>query len=353
MTSEHKDQHDMLTSRSPWTWSVIIWTVSLVLSVGILIAIWLLAKPLALFFLGITIAAAFSPLVDKLEERLPRIAAILLIYGILVAVVGLAGVVAIPIIIEQSVILIEQLPDLLDEFAVWFDQNELLVHNLGEGFTENMGEVGRTIITIPLVLLSASIDIFVIFVLSMYLLLDTHRIRVFFSTIFPKNQRKHVLEVSREMLAASGGYVRGVTIDITIVALIMSIGLTIIGVNFAVVFGIFAAFMELFPILGPFIASIPILLVSFLQSPTTGIIALAFILAVQFFEGNILVPNIMHREAHVPPYIVILALLSGATIGGVLGAVTAIPLAAAMRVFILRVIVPEIKRQAHLSYNRD
>lgn len=353
MSSTNENPNDALDAKSLWQRSVTIWSLALILSIGTLALVWLLARPLALFFLAIIIAAAFSPIVARLEKRIPRIAAILLVYAALIAILIVIILLAVPTVIQQGTALAEQLPELTENITAWLDENEVMGQNLTETLSAQIGEFSGAIISLPLMLFSASLDIFVIFAISIYLLLDAKRIREFGASLFPPRQREHVLAVAGEMLTAAGGYVRGVSIDIVIVGIITTIGLTIIGVNFAVVLGLFAGVMEIFPIVGPLIGSIPILLVALLQSPTTALITLAFVLAVQFFEGNVLIPNIMHQEAHVPPYIVMFALLAGGAVGGVLGAVTAIPLAAVLRVFLLRVIVPQIKKQTYGTQNPE
>ncbi len=349
MSSTSENPNNALDAPSLWQRSVTIWSVALILSIGTLALVWLLASPLALFFLSIIIAAAFSPIVDFLEKWLPRLAAILLVYGALIAILIGMVLIALPTIVEQGVILSEQLPDLLDDASSWIEENELFGQNLGESVFEQASAFSSSIITLPVMLFSASIDIFIIFIISIYLLIDAKRIREFGASLFPPGQREHVLDVAEEMLTAAGGYVRGVSINIVLIGIITSVGLMIIGVDFAIFLGVFAGFMEIFPLVGPLIGSIPILLIALLQSPTTALITLAFILIVQFFEGNVLIPNIMQQEANVPPYVVMFALLAGGAVGGVLGAVTAIPLAAVLRVFILRVIVPEIKKQTYPS----
>ena len=87
-----------------------------------------------------------------------------------------------------------------------------------------------------------------------------------------------------------------------------------------------------------------------LQSPATAVIVLIFQIVLQQVEGNFLVPNIMGAETRVPPIIVLIAILFGGAIGGVLGALVAVPLAAMVSVLVRRVIAPWIRRQTHAAY---
>lgn len=329
--------------------SVLMWSIALILSIGLLAMVWLLAKPLALFFLAVTIAAAFSPIVELIETRLPRLAAVLSVYAALIVLLLLIVLVTLPPVIQQGTQLGERLPEFVDDITLWLDDNGILGDDLADMISSQLGEIGPAVFALPLALFGALTDIFLIFIISLYLLLDAERLQRLGLSLFPSGKRERVEDVSGEMLRAVGGYVRGVTINIAIIAVIASIGLTIIGVNFAVVLGIFAGFMEIFPIVGPFIGAIPILLVALIQSPTIGLIAFIFVLTLQLFEGNVLMPNIMHLQAKVPPYVVLFALLAGGALGGVLGAITAIPLAAALKVFVLRVLMPEIRKYTYAN----
>jgi predicted PurR-regulated permease PerM len=101
---------------------------------------------------------------------------------------------------------------------------------------------------------------------------------------------------------------------------------------------------EAVPVVGAIIAAIPILIVAVLQSPTTAVIALIFILLLQQVQGNIITPRIMKEQADVPQFLVPIAILAGSGIGGVLGAIIAVPMVAALRVLLMRVIAPLIRR---------
>jgi predicted PurR-regulated permease PerM len=175
---------------------------------------------------------------------------------------------------------------------------------------------------------------------SLYLLLDASKIQNFIFYIFRRSDREHVAVVGREMIQVAGGYVRGVVINIIVVSTITTLGTSLIGLPFALGLGIFAGLLEALPVIGSLIAAIPILVIAFFQSPTTGLLALAFIGVLQVVQGNIISPAVMKSQASVPEYIAPLAVLAGGAVGGILGAFIAVPLVAVIRVLVLRVLVP-------------
>jgi predicted PurR-regulated permease PerM len=111
------------------------------------------------------------------------------------------------------------------------------------------------------------------------------------------------------------------------------------------VLSLFAGLMEIIPAVGPIVAAVPVILVALLQSPTQALFALIFMLGIHQFEGNIVFPNVMRSQTSISPLLVLVALLSGYAIGGALGALTAIPVVAVTRIFLLQVVAPAIRRQ--------
>jgi predicted PurR-regulated permease PerM len=98
------------------------------------------------------------------------------------------------------------------------------------------------------------------------------------------------------------------------------------------------------PLIGPIIVAVPVVLVAFLQSPSLALFALLLYIALQQIEGQLLTPLIMRQQTDVPQTLVIFAVVAGGAIGGLLGVLVSIPLAAALRVFALEVVVPVVRR---------
>ena len=118
-----------------------------------------------------------------------------------------------------------------------------------------------------------------------------------------------------------------------------------LGMPYPLLLGVTAGVAELVPLAGPYLASAPGIVLALFQ-PTWKLIAvLVFFVALQMAENHILAPTIMGREVEIPPLLVILALLIGASLLGILGAVLALPVAAVIQVLWVDLVVPEIKRR--------
>jgi predicted PurR-regulated permease PerM len=141
-----------------------------------------------------------------------------------------------------------------------------------------------------------------------------------------------------------GGYVRGTSILCITVGIFTFIVLSLLGVRSALMLAVFAALMEAIPMIGPFLGAVPAILVALLDSPQKALfVTIAFII-IQQIEAQILVPKVMERQVGLSPLLVLLALTAGNLLGGLIGAVVAIPIAAALMILFREMIVtPTVK----------
>ncbi len=304
-----------------------------------------IAPALVILLAAIAIAEAMAPLVDRLERWLPRAAATILLY--LVAFLFFAGIawVVVPPVINQVQEVVDRVPGWIDTIQQWTDRwvpmdEGQVVDFLGTQF----GNLTGTIATLPLALLSSGFDVALIVVVSIYWVLAMPKLLDFTLSLFPEEQREKAEAVLGEMGQTMGGYVRATLIVATIIGFIAYIGLSLIGFEYAVVVALIAGVFEIIPILGPFLAGIVAVGIALLDSPNQALTVLAFWVVLQAFESYILTPQMMHRRADIPPLLVLLALFAGASAGGVLTALVAIPVAGALRVFVLQVVAPAVRR---------
>ncbi|KKQ38953.1 MAG: hypothetical protein US56_C0032G0003 [Candidatus Moranbacteria bacterium GW2011_GWF2_37_7] len=166
------------------------------------------------------------------------------------------------------------------------------------------------------------------FVLSFYLSLQEDGVKKFLQFISPRQYEPYVLDLWQRTNRKLGKWLQAQLILGLIVGVLVFIGLTILGVPYAFVLAIIAAIFELVPMAGPIIASIPAIILGFLVSPLTGILTVVFYAFLQPFENNVIVPNVMKKAVGLNPVIIIIALLVGAELGGIIGMLLAVPVAA-------------------------
>jgi predicted PurR-regulated permease PerM len=203
---------------------------------------------------------------------------------------------------------------------------------------------GGVLVDLPFTILVSLAEAVLVLFVSAYWLLLRPSLGQFVRSPVPERRHADLEALGANVSQAIGGYFRGEGLMAVVVATIVYIGLRVIGVEYALVLALIVAVGELVPIAGPFIAAIPAVGVALLDSPTQAAIVLVFYVIVQQIESNILLPAVMQRQVHVSPVLALVALYAGGAIGGVLGAVIAVPLAGAARVLAIHFAVPSIRR---------
>lgn len=317
---------------------------ALVLGLGALQVIALLARPLALLILAISIAAALAPVVAQLERWLPRAGAIALVYLMLIlALVGI-GQLIVPPLAGQAKKIADSAPQLISQAQqrlgfLGIDTSALLTT-----LTSQLGQFSSSLVALPLMLFSSLLEILLVLVMSLYWLFLARPLRDFVLSLFPEAGRARILSLLYSIEWAMGGYMRAILLTAVTIGILTYIGLVLIGVEFPVVLALLAGLLELVPIVGPIISGLLVTGVALLQSPTLAIIALVYMFLLQQFEGQILVPNMMRSQADVSPLLAILAIFAGSSIGGLLGALVAIPIVSILQVFVVELIAPAVRR---------
>jgi len=326
-------------------WDVVVpLALAIALGLGTVGFVWLAGRALAVFVLAVTLAAALAPLIDRLSGRMGRTVAVVLVYVAGAAAIALLAAVALPRLGSELQDLSSRGPQIAQDLRARVQTvvpDAVQLERLISGAQE---PIGRAIRQVPMQLASFVFELLVIVFLSLYLLMVAPRLRWFVISLFPRRHRRRARLIWCRLGRAMGGYVRGVAIDGAIIAVLTWLALTIIGVDFAVPLAVLAGLGEFVPYIGPVVAAVPAIAIGLLDSVQQAIIVAATYLVLQQVESHIVTPNVMHTQTDIRPATVIVALTVGYTVGGVLGAITAIPIFAAGRVLIRRLVAPAIRR---------
>jgi predicted PurR-regulated permease PerM len=168
-------------------------------------------------------------------------------------------------------------------------------------------------------------------------------LREFTLGFLPPRLRRQGADVLDDMSLRLGGYVRGVIINMFVIGILAGLADWLLGLKFPLLLGVFAGLTELIPLVGPFIGAAPAVLLGFIVSPTRGFIVALVYLLIQEFEGHTLVPLVMNRVVKLRPLTILVALSVGTLLQGLLGALLAVPFAAVVQVFVVRVLTPWIR----------
>jgi predicted PurR-regulated permease PerM len=189
-------------------------------------------------------------------------------------------------------------------------------------------------------LLSGLLDMLMILLLALYITTDGPRIGRYLRAFLPPDRHEQSSRITARIFVRLGGWVSGQLLLCVIIGFMSWVGLVLIGVPYAVVLALIAGILEAVPNIGPIIAAVPAIIVAALYSPWQAVLVLILYLIIQQLENYVIVPRVMSKAVELHPLAVLLALMVGGELMGVLGAVLAVPVTAA-----ISVVVDEIRAE--------
>lgn len=311
-------------------------------------ALWILYSirgALLVIYISGLLALGFTPMIRSLERqrligwrRLPRWAAILVVYFGLLALIGATIAIILPPLLGQTSQLWRDLPAHLVRAQSLLQQYRLVDHQLtvdeilgflpgpGATFTAILGALEGVIGTLG--------TIVAILILPYYLLVEADTLQKAFLKMLPAQRRPAIARMTRDVTYKVGAWLNGQMVLGIIMGVSTSFALWLFDIPYFYVFGLVSAAGEFIPVVGPVLAAVPAVLLAATASIQQALIVIVFFGVQQFIEGNILVPRIMERQVGVSASTVVVALLIGSELLGVVGAILAVPSAAIVQVFL-------------------
>jgi predicted PurR-regulated permease PerM len=314
-------------------------------AVIVLAALWEARDALILIYVSALIAMGFSPLVRIIERpgkgasrRVPRVLAILSIYLAIVGVFALLAMLVIPPLIDQATALWQHMPEhfesaqdslirykLLSRPITWQEAVQQAPVSAGQNaVTTVVGAVFR--------LLGGVIGAITLLILSFYLLIEGESLLRWVSRFFPAHQRSQISAAAAESVTKVSAWLRGQVTLAGVMGTFAAVGLGVMHVPYFYVIALVAAVGETIPVLGPIIGGVTAVAVAMTVSSRLALAVGLYFVILHQLESNILVPKIMERRVGVSPVTVMVALLIGASLYGIVGAILAVPTAAILSV---------------------
>lgn len=305
---------------------------------------WVVRSVLGLVFISIFLAVALGPPVAFFHRRgVPRGLAILIVYLLIMFAIFGVGMLVIPPVVDQVDTLSQDIPGYLDDLR----ENETFrdydnKYDITDKLREQAEELPARLATAAGALRSVTVGVFsalvqlvTVLTMTFFFLLDGRRLVTFLFGVVKPSRRERVQKVGGEIYRSVSGYVAGNLMISAVAGTTTYVALTILGVPFAVPLAVLMAFLDLIPLVGATIGAIVIGMVTVFTDFPTATIAWAVIAIVyQQAENNLLQPIVYRRTVDVHPLIVIVAILIGAALIGVLGALVAIPVAATVQIVV-------------------
>jgi len=327
----------------------------LVLIKPILIYVWTFLKAvLAPFFVAMIISYVLNPVVNMLNSRkVPRTAAVLLIYAVFIGAITVVLMNLIPMFMKQLKELNEHMPQITIKAQNWFDgmnNNRFLpdsvreginkgLNRLEAGITRSIGDGVNGIGTTINILFAAFIVPFLVF----YMLKDIQVIEKTALAVVPAKHRRRTTKMLIDIDTALGHYIRGQFTVCLIIGVLAYLGYWLVGMEYALLLASIVAVFNIIPYLGPFFGAAPAIVMASTISLKMVLLVAGVNLVVQMLEGNVISPQVVGRTLNMHPLLIIFVLLVGGELAGVIGLILAVPSYAVLKVVI----------QHFLVYNRD
>ncbi len=310
---------------------------------------------LAFLLIALILAAALSPGVNFFaSRRVPRVLATLLIFVLIFGTLGILGLMVIPVLIDQ-------IQDLVKNFPAYATQYENVLQRLRSlearyhvlpSTTQIATFVSQrasgwlaSTLTATAAVASAIVGIGGVLISTFFLLADGPRLRQGFLSLIPPRFRPSISEQVDPITQRLGAYVRGQLISMSALAFLLGIGLTIAGVPYAWVLAVLAGIAEIIPLVGSTLGAIPAVIVALTVDWKLALIVVAIFAVANVIQGNVLSPLILSSSVEMPPILVFFAILIGAELLGIVGAIIAVPMVATSLVLIQNLYIPAIERQ--------
>jgi len=327
---------------------LIAWTVGLVaLTVVVLWALYLARDVILLIYISVVLAIGFRPIVRAVERRrlianhrVPRWLAILAIYLAILGVVVFVGAAGLPPLVTQAQALGAGAPEMIARAQDYLVSHGLLDHRLtwqdvvqrAPAVAGVGGDaVSRALLTI-VGLAGGAFGLVTILILTFYLLVEADEISDTLTRLVPLQHRKRFAAASQNISLKVSAWLGGQLLLAVVIGSSATIGLWIIGVPYFFVLGVLAGIGELIPMVGPLLSAIPAVAVALSVSTGHAITTAIFFIVQQQVENHVLVPKIMSKQVGVSAVTVLVALLVGASLLGIIGALLAVPTAAMIQV---------------------
>jgi len=301
--------------------------------------------------ISVLLALAVAPVVDYLTNVAPRrlsypVRRFLVTLLVFIALIGLGILGNVYLLAPVSHEVTDAFSNLdptkgrfgeyIRELRRWYenlppDLRSFLSPQSFSGVATRIVEAIRTMITTTLEWMSHVVELIVIPVLAFYFVLDSRPLKREFMYFVPKRRVREALILLKETAVILKSYAICQVILCAIAAVVVGVGLKIIGVHYALTLGIIAGITRAIPVIGPILGGIPIVLVCMVQSLATAVAVLIFFAALHFVESKIIMPKLLAYGMNMHPAIILIVLLVGSEFFGIIGMFLAAPITAILK----------------------
>ncbi len=310
-----------------------------VLLAGGLLVLGLLFEQLVTFlvaiFMTVLIAIPLAATADRLERlRVPRPIGALVGLLIGVAFVALVLFLVIPPLVDQTKQFVDQVPSIIDALSAKFghatgNQPGELGHRIQDflrGFSEHPEDLLGPLASIGLGVATGLAAIVLIVITAYYIAVRPEPLVNGVLSLFTPPRREWAAGVMERLRESWIGWMEGVLVDMVVTGTLLWAGLTLIGLDFALVFAVFSALLVVIPYFGSVAGGIPPTLFALTDSPEKALLALGVYILVQQIEGNLIIPLVMAQRVKLHPALIAIGVVVVGRLFGYVGLFVAVPI---------------------------
>jgi predicted PurR-regulated permease PerM len=321
--------------------------VGVVVFVGLLLALlWLLRGMVLNVFLALLFAAGLLPTARRFERRMARPAAAIVSNVLVIGAVLVIFLIAFRPALEAIGQFVAAIPGIVEEVQGWIEgligaeAYAQLFPEDGDPTIPIGGILGLAVTTIEVIA-----NVVIIVIIEIFLLIERRNLMGGVLEFMDTEDRPATRYILTTGIDSLGRYLRGLLISMSFIGVATAVGMFLIGIPFAIPMGIVAFFTAAIPYIGGLFAVIPISIIAYAEvGPVAVLLFLGWQVIIQQIEGSFITPMVQGKAINVSPLVVMLGVTAGISLGGLVGGIIAIPIAALLGVGIRGVIIPMRRR---------
>lgn len=298
---------------------------TVIFAVVFLLALWFLyfiRDIIFTLFVSFLLMTILDPIVVRLSKlRIPRALSIFITYIVLIGILVGAVVGILPPFAEQTTNFINNFPLLLQNPVIGSFINEQIINQ----FTNQLVTIPGQALKIGVSVFSNLISVISVMIFTFYMLLYREKMDDQIGFVFGEKVRVITNRILNEIEKSLGNWAIGQLVLMVVLGFLIYLGLTILGIPYALPLAIFTGLLEIVPTIGIIIAAIPIIMIGLSISPVIGVASAALVFLVHQIEGYVLVPKVVEKSAGVNPLVTLAVLAIGLRVAGVVGALVSVP----------------------------
>ncbi len=305
------------------------------------VALWQLSTLVLLLLAAVVIASAAEPGVQFfMNKKFPRPAAVVSVYAAVIAVVAALIAFFVPPMITQASALLAVLPQYLSEVQSY--NLPIFGSAGGPSFADTLIalqgsfiDTGAGVLSFLASFFGGALYFLITIVVSIYFSMQETGIEDFLRLITPEQHRDYVQSLWKRSQRKIGLWMQGQLLLSLIITILLYLGLSLLGVPYALVLAVFAGVMELIPVFGSLVAAVPGVAVALASGDISlGLITGGLYLIVNQFQAHLIYPLVVKKVVGVAPILVIIAIIAGGQLAGFIGVLLSVPVAAIIQEFV-------------------